>query len=755
MSPMSVKSAAPGKLGLHKVSLACNFCRSRKRKVRTEPQCDGVRPVCGYCRSMKNTACTFDVHSDGRRPVPRSYVSALEARIKTLEDVIRATAGTAILEAVGGDIGTSEGGGQGQSVATSGLDSLRDLVPDGRLPEDSGASDEAMLDIGRLRLCLSKVEKGDTMNEGDTSNFCYYGPTSSRYLASADESEPSLPHVHIECDLKRSLDARTSTSIFDDEHELSLLNKFWVWQDIHFTVVDRNLFLKSYNDGERDSEWVSPMLIDMMLAIGEQFGHQGHEGRRAVYSMRAEATIIHELGRPRIATMQAIQLMAVFQMGAGRVSVAWSLNGLAVALSNRLGLHIDATDLVTRGIMSEPMKRIRDMQFWGVFIHDRLFSILMGVHPLHSRRSLSTRRPPGGIHADVLPGNITLAGGDPDETLPRGTLNPLDATSIWVRDLSDIVETMIIDIYAFDSPDRTPLDEYNMIAKNALIIQTYMENLPTCINAENSIRASNLRPISLHIFINLFIILLNRPFLGPHRCQTIATPGKPASQADQAIERRYRSLAFGYCRTAALRIIVLVEYFIHSPCFTTAYDIFSACTILLLSPEDPAAMKAVLTGLAYLDRLKRSHYWVEAAEDSRRRIWALARRWDVRPLLDDLDYAETTMPSAPASEPSTTANTSDASPQAGAATIWDRVLPEFDWATLDGPGMSAPAPNEFFADLDAALFPMLPSTDIAAMYSGLSSQTNLTQQTGSWWFMGSQPLTGFEQSTEGTWLGGQ
>ncbi|KAG8722299.1 hypothetical protein FRC09_006478 [Ceratobasidium sp. 395] len=684
----------------------------------------------------------------GIRPTSRSYVSALEARIKTLEDVIRATAGATLLDAIEGS--TALEGDDGQKLAAaSNLAAPNDIVPDGTLPEDNGASNEAILDVGRLRLCLSKLEEGNTMN-GDSSSFCYYGPTSSRHLACIDESEPSLPYTHIECDLKRSLDTRISANIFEDKHELALLDKFWIWQDIHYTVVDRDLFLKSYNDGERDSEWVSPMLIDMMLAIGEQFGHQGHENRRALYSTRAEATVVHELGRPRMATMQAIQLMSTFEMGAGRVSVAWSLNGLAVALSNRLGLHVDATDVVKRGSMSETMKQIRDMQFWGLFVQDRLFSMIMGVHPLHSRRSLSTRRPFGGIRTSVLPGNVALAGGDPEEASPRDILGPLEATSTWLRDLCDIVETMLVDIYAFDSLNRTPADDYNTITKNALIMQTYTENLPTCISAENSIQTNTLRPICLHIFINLFVIMLNRPFLGPRHSQIAVSSSKFISPANQAIERRYRSLAFGYCRTAALHIIALVEHFIHSPCFTTAYDIFSACTVLLLSPKDPVAIKAVRTGLGYLDMLKRSYYWAEAAEDSRRRIWALAKRWNVRALLDDLGHTD-----SPALLASTSRLDVNAAGQSRAEVddTWNETTLSFDWTSLDELDMNAHVPADVFVDLDAILFPT-PTTDLAAMYSGLDPQTDLPELTGSWWFMGSQPPTG-ERSNNESWFGVQ
>lgn len=179
------------------------------------------------------------------------------------------------------------------------------------LPEDSGASVEAIIDMGRLRLCVSKTEKGDTMNDGDSSNFCYHGPSSSCFPGCLPGR---LPVVEPTLDL------------FKGKRELALLNSFWIWQDIHFTVVERTLFLESYNDGERDSEWVSPMLIDMMLAIGEQFGNMPDE-REVLYAERAAQHVVTEMERPRMATMYALQLLAIYHMGTGKIGAGWSLMG--------------------------------------------------------------------------------------------------------------------------------------------------------------------------------------------------------------------------------------------------------------------------------------------------------------------------------------------------------------------------------------------------------------------------------------------
>lgn len=711
---------------------------------------------------MKNTTCTFDVHSDKRKPVPRSYVAALEARIKTLEDVIRATAGATLpedapLEDIDVDVEDAELGISGPgprtkecSGACTGNCCARQKLPhvDGGLPEDSGASAEAILDISRLRLCVSQTEDMDTLNvehptaASSSSKFCYYGPTSGRFLSCAGTPEPALTGLFGHCGVRESINERKTTNIFDDPLERELLERFWEWQDNHFAVVNQEIFLESYNNGERDSEWVSPMLIDMMLAVGVLYGHKG-KGRRAFYASRAEALVMHELGRPTMATMQAVLLMAVFQMGAGRVSVAWSLNGLAVAMSNKMGLHIDSTDLVARGIMSQRMKDMRDATFWCMFTNDRIFAAIMGVHPLHSRRSISTKRYAGGIRPSVLPSNVSLAGGEPARVVNQHTLSGFEATYVRMRDLCDIVETMLTDIYAFDAPVRSAMEDYDLVVKNNLILQAFVEDLPSSLNVENMIRATtsitNLRPLGVHIFINSFIILINRPFIGV-RHQSLPCSDQSAratSAANQAVERRCRSLAFGHCRTAALRVIALVKHLIPSPCLTTAYDIFCACTVLLLCPQDRDAMKAVRTGLEYLDQLKRSHHWVEPADEHRRRILGLAQKWGVQLFPDDSPASDSSRSYSNTPPVYCPPNTQNVAGLPTTTDEWSNVNPS-QWGTLPVPDIES---NPFMGP-DAALFAAYSSAELGSMYGNLGVPMDITPEVDTWWFMGTQP--GFE-----------
>ncbi|KDN47462.1 hypothetical protein RSAG8_03602, partial [Rhizoctonia solani AG-8 WAC10335] len=672
---------------------------------------------------MKNSTCTFDVRSDKRKPVPRSYVAALEARIKTLEDVIRAMGGTLPPTDVALDSFEVEDAGHGLGASNHGSseNSYRPeespAILHERLPEDSGASVEAILDIGRLRLSVSE----DADNQVDpsapesSSKFRYYGPTSSRFLSGAGTSERPLAGLFGHCAVRDSLNERKTTNLFDNPLETELLNKFWKWQEIHCTIVDREVFLEVYQKGERDSEWVSPMLIDMMLAIGVQFGHQA-PGRKAMYSTRAEALVMHELGQPTMATMQAVQLMSIFQIGAGRVSVGWSLNGLAVAMSNKMGLHIDSTELVARGTMSQRMSDMRAMAFWGIFVLD----------------------------------SASFAQSSPIKTINHHTLVPNDGSWIRFNDLTDIVETMLMDIYAFDAPTRTAMEDYNMLTKNNQILQAYIDDLPTSVTAEKIFtgKVTNLRPVALHIFINLFILLINRPFIGPRQPPAATQSARSVAAANQIIERRCRALAFGQCRDAALNIIRLVKYFIHAPCFTTAYDIFTACTILLLCPQDPDAMKAVRTGLAHLEQLKQNNYWVESAEDSKQRILDLAQKWNVSILPEGQSPASShSQPSSHLSTPpqgnddATAMLANDIDP-----TLWEDLTQPINWSAISIPDIHSNA----FTGPDATLFAAYPSTELGAMYEQfgvpMDLTTDFTQELNSLWYLGSQPIVESQKS---------
>ncbi|KAG9116366.1 hypothetical protein FRC07_007456 [Ceratobasidium sp. 392] len=537
MAPTTVPSTSKA-AGQSKVSLACDFCRSRKRK------CDGVRPVCGHCRLTKNT-CTFNVHADKRKPPSKTYVSALEARVRTLEALLQASS----LEIPPSDVEIRQDNtNEPELVARAAAKVSRPVKPldpradRERLPEESGATAAALADIGQLRL---EVEKSDTKPSGEATSFTYYGATSSRFLSSIADIQAGNPTDTLPQDHGYS-------KVYEDSDDADIFETFWDWQRIHFPIVNPENFFADYNAGKRNSEFVSPLLLDVIYSFGENFGKRRSVERSIKYFQRAEAAVMIEIGTPRVATIQGILLMSMFQMGNGKIPVAWIMNGMSVALSTRLGLHIDSSTLVAQGIMSENTHEARKEAFWAVFVIDR---------------------------------------------------------------------------YSFDAPKRTVAQDYDLVTRNMLIIQAYTDDMPSPLRITAALRGEEPCLAFFHVYLNLFTILLNRPFVGPRPPAPENTTENEATTI-LALERRCRSLAFGHCRKAALRIIELLRHLPKaSPCFTTPYFIFSASTVLLLSPHDTHAIRGVQTGLKCLDDLEAGGYWVDAVIDARSRIIALAQRW--------------------------------------------------------------------------------------------------------------------------------
>ncbi|KAF8608457.1 hypothetical protein BDV93DRAFT_603266 [Ceratobasidium sp. AG-I] len=749
MAPTTVPN--PAKAGGQKVSLACDFCRSRKRK------CDGVRPICGHCKLTKNT-CTFNVHADKRKPPSKTYVSALEARVRTLEALLQASS----LEIPTSDFEihpTTENEPQllSQKLTASGKGKdarlVKALDPRGeseRLPEESGATEAALADIGQLRLNVEK-NKGD----GQERNFTYFGATSSRFLSNIADVQAGDPTDTLPQD-------KGWAKCLPDSDDAEILDTFWTWQKIHFPIVPPDNFLEDYRAGKRNSEFVSPLLLDVIYAFGENFGPRRSRDRAAAYFKKAEGGIMVEIGTPRVATIQGILLMSMFQMGTGNIPVAWIMNGMSVALSTRLGLHIDSSGLVEQGAMSQVTHEARKAAFWAVFVVDRLHSTIMGVHPMHSRRSISTHRPCGYARNVFMPANIELAGVAPGQTSAPKTQETPGAAWDTLRDLVDIVDYMLADIYSFDAPKRTVAEDYDLVTKNMLTVQSYTDDMPSPLRITAALRGQEPCLAFLHVYVNLFVLLLNRPFVGPR-------PAAPANATESeattavALERRCRSLAFSHCRKAALRIMELLRHLPKgSPCFTSPYFIFSASTVLLLSPNDSQAIRGIQSGLRCLDELEEGGYWVDAVVDARSRILALAQRWGANQIFDSFNGAS----------PSTATTGSSASPR----DIHDPTPPPPPPAPFDqfAPNQSPPSKQPpssgsgwgtaGLGEVEALFFEPQQLADLDAMYlDSLPEAADMIPWAGavepSWGTMGTQhapeyTLPGWEFTVGGAGAGG-
>ncbi|CAE6534472.1 unnamed protein product [Rhizoctonia solani] len=592
-----------------KTTLACDQCRRRKRK------CDGQTPICSAC-GRGNVECVYTANMEQRRPLQKNYVAALEARIALLEQILKSAE-------------SSDISGSSHQTSPSRLDdgSLRqslDTTPassPGSTPAIPSLTDNA---ADALKSTLDPTSREDTSEE----------------LGLGMEGYETLLSLEL-------------------EHKL--LAQFWDWQRMHHPYVAPVPFLSAYaihsevthpgeripspplppqnlfagtalnvpraSDVQRTSDlpqFISPLLLYSMFAIAALF--HGDTETSTMFYQRVERTFFEEAANPRVATVQAVCLMATWELGHARSPAAWTLLGVGLSLCIRLGLNVDATPLLQSGAISQRLFETRNFVFWATFNTERFYATCMGMRPLIDRRIINTPKH-SSPSADTIKPNKTTA--RPKDKMHEAHMAWWSPSSLgmgdalvqaaWdaIRDLCQMTDDLFDSVYATDASTRTPQEILELVGRNHLTIQKFIDNLPTWLRSTGAIRRKESGLVYIHLFIHLTSILTNRPFLSSHHT---ASP----------VARQYRTLAFRVARASALQVSSLIRHIpLSSPCVTLPYVVYSACTVLLLAPEDPAAMDGVRTGLACLDGMDETGYWVESARDAARRIRALAERWGV------------------------------------------------------------------------------------------------------------------------------
>ncbi|KAF8755111.1 Fungal specific transcription factor domain [Rhizoctonia solani] len=409
------------------------------------------------------------------------------------------------------------------------------------------------------------------------------------------------------------------------EHEHKLLAQFWDWQRMHLPYVAPVPFLSAY---AIHSESVHPgeAIPSPPLPPPDAFAATALNVPRAssvqltsdlahyispllLYSMFAIAALFH--GDPETTSVQAVCLMSTWELGHARSPAAWSLIGVSLSLCIRLGLNIDATPLLQSGAISQrlyerhgilcfgllsTLKGVILLMFARIFIHSQ--SQILCTDPIESKIS--------------IPSNASMTWWSPS-TLGMGDVL-LQAAWDSIRQLIQMMDDLLDSVYTTEAPRRTAQEILELVTRNHLVVQKFIDSLPTWLRSTGAIKRKD---------SGLLIHPLNK--------YTYKSPLSFCTHSAQVpLTRQYRTLAFRIARASALQVSSLIRHIpLSSPCVTVPYIVYSACTVLLLAPEDPAAMDGVRTGLACLDGMDETGYWVDSAEDAARRIRALAERWGV------------------------------------------------------------------------------------------------------------------------------
>ncbi|QRV84323.1 Fungal specific transcription factor domain [Ceratobasidium sp. AG-Ba] len=590
-------------------------------------------------------------------PAQKNYVAALEARVALLEGILKRA---------------------GASDTTDALD----LLPE----DDEPAQPDALSTSRAPPLATEPSAPSQPMNHGPRESELGFIPAddAANALESINLANPDEETNDPSSELDLGMGDWVPLISLDAEHKL--LAYFWDWQRMHLPFVAPVPFLSAYaihSEAAHPNEpipppppppppnpfsgpsaigvpraasepvadlaqFISPVLLDASFAISCLFTGDPETSER--FYKRAESRIITEAANPRLATVQAILVMATWELGHARAPAAWTLLGVGCALCVPC-MNVDATPLVRRGVISKRLFETRNFVFWATYNLDRFSAMCMGMHPLMDKRMISTPRHSSLASANVIesekppePKSNPTGGGDDKPTASDTNVTWWSPATLGLSDviiqagweaIRDMIRMSDM-LYSFDAPKRTPQEDLELVTRNNLTIQRFLDELPTWLRSTGAIRRKDNGLVYLHMFTHLTSIVASRPFLSPRplseeamRIDATLDPVQPSHSSH--IIRRYRTLAFRVARASALQITSLIRHIpLSSPCVTVPYAVYSACTILLLAPDDAAAMDGVRTGIACLECMDKTGYWVNSAKDARDRIHALAARWGVK-----------------------------------------------------------------------------------------------------------------------------
>ncbi|ORY69026.1 fungal-specific transcription factor domain-containing protein [Pseudomassariella vexata] len=410
----------------------------------------------------------------------------------------------------------------------------------------------------------SESRTNDVQSEGDITDFLsarmgslqiaedgqlrYYGPTSNLHVHHSgfqSLSRSKIRHVASEgSDILRrlGLDREVPFSL-----EMHLARLYFAWEDPAIHVVDEKTFFaekRRWLSGDKSSPYYSETLNNAICAIGANLAAgeclDVPEPAPEFFSSRAKALLDIEMDSPNVATVQALVVMSASEAAFTRDARGWLYSGMAARLSTDLGLHLDVTKHNHRGLLSQHDLDIRRTTFWGVFIHDNMWSLYVGRPGGIGIPDITVPRPPS--HLDE-PGKTMWKpypmpsgqSGIPDE----GIFFPLETCTDANITLCEFMRHINMTLYSGRMVSIEALVRFLIKTKKELL--AWLENLPPALRlADASGMERPHAPVVLQLHMQFYatLISLYRPYLSSN---LVASGETLSSAEDRAAIRQAAS----------------------------------------------------------------------------------------------------------------------------------------------------------------------------------------------------------------------
>ncbi|ETS79826.1 hypothetical protein PFICI_07355 [Pestalotiopsis fici W106-1] len=348
----------------------------------------------------------------------------------------------------------------------------------------------------------------------------YYGPTSNLHVHHSGFQSLSRSHIrHVATEGSEVLKRHGLDQDVPPELELYLAKLYFTWEDPAIHVVDEETFFtekRKWMTEKIASCYYSETLnnaicaIGANLAAGEDFAGVGIDPE--FFSSRAKALLDIEMDSPNVATVQALVIMSASEAAFTRDARGWLYSGMAVRLSADLGLHMDVTKHRESGLLSQHDVEMRSIAFWGVFIHDNMWSLYLGRPWGIGMRDITVSRPP--THLDESIGRSWSAFPAIGNDMPKQEIFfPLESCTDANIILCEFMRRINTTLYSGCTVAIDTLLKFLIKTKHELM--NWLENIPARLRIDvNDAEATYIPAIlQLHMQFYATLISLYRPYL--------------------------------------------------------------------------------------------------------------------------------------------------------------------------------------------------------------------------------------------------
>ncbi|KAH8724093.1 fungal-specific transcription factor domain-containing protein [Phaeosphaeriaceae sp. PMI808] len=354
-----------------RIAQACDRCRSKKIR------CDGIRPSCTQCTNVGFECKTSDKLS--RRAFPRGYTESLEERVRTLESEVREL--KELLDEKDEKIDMLS-----RIHSHSPSAHLQVRRPSVQSPTSSDTREGSLEKDETFKVHQSPLLLDDVNHDS-----YFVGNSSGRTLVEAFEQkaqETGRLSANVNSNAffgaggtrkssnpKRIVSFKAPPRLVSDQ----MINIFFQeWAPL-FPILHRPTFLSLYEQYVTSPETIDDKkpITQLNLVFGIAALSSDPRDGQDVDSFEAQwqSAIEGFLMDNDVATLQCLILAQIFCLLRADYSRLLKYKGLAVGLSQRLGLHQSQKRFALDALTSETRKKV----FWSLYTVDCLSAAHLGL----------------------------------------------------------------------------------------------------------------------------------------------------------------------------------------------------------------------------------------------------------------------------------------------------------------------------------------------------------------------------------------